>query len=68
MNHLSLLLWPQRTQKAAPIIRELMTALTKDIDGQPGTNVVGVDQMLATSIDIFMNAIGKHECVRKAPH
>ena len=37
---------PQRTQKAAPIINiwELMTALTKDIDGQPGTNVVGVDQ------------------------
>ena len=52
-------------EKAAPILKhfidpeivnviiniwELMTALTKDIDGQPGTNVVSVDQ---TAGDVY---------------
>ena len=52
-------------EKAAPILKhfidpeivkviiniwELMTALAKDIDGQPGSNVIGMDQTVG---DVF---------------
>ena len=59
-------------EKAAPILKhfidpeivkviiniwELMTALTKDIDGQPGANVVGEDQTVG---DVYRYFHGPH--------
>ena len=70
-------------EKAAPILKhfidpeivkviinsQMMTALTKDIDGQPGSNVVGVDQTVGDVYRSFsMNDMDKQECVRKARH
>ena len=61
-------------EKAAPILKhfidpeivkviiniwELMTALTKEIDGQPGSNVVGVDQTVGNVYRYFHETHGQ---------
>ena len=61
-------------EKAAPILKrfidpeivkviiniwELMTALTKEIDGQPGSNVVGVDQTVGDVYQYFHERHGQ---------
>ena len=47
-------------------IWELMAALTKDIDGQPATNVVREDQTVGDVHQYSTSAMGRCECVRKA--
>ena len=70
-------------EKAAPILKrfinpeivkvivniwELMTALTKDIDGQPGSNVVGPDQTVGDVCRYSMSNMDRQGCVRGACH